>query len=64
MPAILQLLQRASYTGLLCVEIDNPAAAWRRFPEEELVRQSVDYLRHAVGKLTARPEAPDAASQP
>lgn len=63
-PSILQALYDAHYDGLLCVEIDNPAPAWRRYPEEELVRQSVDFLRNQVGKLRARPAAPRSASQP
>jgi sugar phosphate isomerase/epimerase len=44
-PAIVEVLDAAGYSGLLCVEIDNPAPAWRQTTEEELVRQSVQYLR-------------------
>ncbi|MBI2941844.1 MAG: sugar phosphate isomerase/epimerase [Chloroflexi bacterium] len=48
-PAILAILRAAGYSGLLCVEVDNPATAWRQTPEEDLVRLSVEYLREHVG---------------
>ncbi len=53
-PAILQILADAGYQGLLCVEVDNPASMWRRVSEEELVRQSVAYLREQVAQLGMR----------
>jgi sugar phosphate isomerase/epimerase len=48
-PAILDHLKDAGYDGLLCIEIHDPARAWRRTPEEELVRLSVDYLNGILG---------------
>jgi sugar phosphate isomerase/epimerase len=53
-PAILALLQDAGYDGLLCVEVDNPAPSWRRLPEEELVRQSVEFIRSRSARPSAR----------
>lgn len=54
-PAILRILADAGYQGLLCVEVDNPAPAWRGLSEEELVQQSVAYLREQVAQLALRP---------
>lgn len=44
-PAIVEHLRTAGYNGLLCIEIHDPARAWMRTPEEELVRLSVEYLK-------------------
>lgn len=54
-PAILQILSETGYAGLLCVEVDNPAAPWRHLSEEELVRQSIAYLREQVQQPFAAP---------
>jgi sugar phosphate isomerase/epimerase len=48
MPAILEHLKAAGYDGLLCVELHDPAPAWRETSEEELVRLSVEYLQTLV----------------
>ncbi|MBI2942348.1 MAG: sugar phosphate isomerase/epimerase, partial [Chloroflexi bacterium] len=49
LPGVFTALREARYAGLLCVEIDNVAPPHNVRPEEELVRESVEYLRQQVG---------------
>jgi 3-oxoisoapionate decarboxylase len=51
MPAVAQALAAGGFEGALGVELDLLAPQWADTPEEDLVAESVSYLRDLVGRI-------------